>query len=97
MYLRPYGGKQSADLDAVLRNNNITHYAKWPPTRTTSFRSCQTAAAATNKHWSRTSVLVIEEKLDTVTREPKGDGEGKERRSVIERFRWPVLFFHFYR
>ena len=24
-----------------------THYAKWPPTRTKSFRSCQTAAAAT--------------------------------------------------
>ena len=25
-YVRPYGGTKSADLDAVLRKNNITHY-----------------------------------------------------------------------
>ena len=28
VYVRSYGGTQSADLDAVLRNNNLTHYAK---------------------------------------------------------------------
>ena len=27
-YVLPYGGMQSADLDAVLRKNDITHYAK---------------------------------------------------------------------
>ena len=36
---------------ACFERNNITHYAKWPPPRTTLPRSCQTAAAAaaTNK------------------------------------------------
>ena len=31
---------------AAATNDNITHYARWRPTRTTSFRRCQTAAAA---------------------------------------------------
>ena len=44
-------------------------------------------------HWSWTSVPVIEEKWDTITRAQQGDREGKMRRRVSEDFRCPVLSF----
>ena len=53
------GWTQSADLDAILRNNNITHYAKSPPHHFAVVRLPQQRRIIL--HWSWTSVLVIEE------------------------------------
>ena len=80
--------------------NNITHFAGCRPTRTTSFCSCQTAAAAAaamNSTFVRNIRPVIEEKLDTTTRAHEGDGEGKERRSIGEDLRSPVVSYSFHR
>ena len=57
MYVHQYGSTKSADQDAVLRKNSTTHYAKWSPTRTTSFRSRQITAAAAP---TNTSTLVLD-------------------------------------
>ena len=38
----------TASQNSTYSRNNIAHYTRWSPTRTTSSRSCQTAAAAIN-------------------------------------------------
>ena len=65
--LQPTWSTTAAAQHSTHPKNNITHYAGWRPTRTTSFCSCQTAAAAAaaamNSTLVRTSVPVIEEKV----------------------------------